>query len=115
MDFNFQGSFAWVTRYTDAPNPALRLEGLGTVGVPLGDVSARAFAELCRTQTHAGESAGSHTWSLDATNVQFENPAWLAFITRVHDAACHALGVDDTDGATRCVLRKLTLCEPGAR
>ncbi|KZV92504.1 hypothetical protein EXIGLDRAFT_718290 [Exidia glandulosa HHB12029] len=110
MDLEFKGAFAWSKTYNDAPNPALRVDGLGTIGLPLGDYLAAGLAQICVSD--AQNDVNSTT--LDTARVHFDNPAWGAWIDALRQTVCLALGTGDPGLGAQAVLRSVVLRRPGA-
>ncbi|KZV95593.1 hypothetical protein EXIGLDRAFT_644081 [Exidia glandulosa HHB12029] len=118
-DLDFQGSIAFSRTYDDAPNPTLRLDELGVVGLPLSTTEAGRVISQC-TQAPFGQGERTivdkdvrDTWEMDRAKVHFDNPAWAAFVKRVVKDVCHALGVNREASKPRCDLHKLLLYETG--
>ncbi|KAJ6510824.1 hypothetical protein C8R45DRAFT_1068742 [Mycena sanguinolenta] len=88
--FDFDGVFAFSERYGMgvAPNPCLKIDGLGTVGIPLSDRDARAIISasqpVCVFHNDTGTSG---RWELAPEKVHFENPAWNTWIQTTAGAA----------------------------
>ncbi|KZV81048.1 hypothetical protein EXIGLDRAFT_658783 [Exidia glandulosa HHB12029] len=111
MDLELKGAFAWSTTYNEAPNPALRVDGLGTMGMPLGDCLAASIIQFCATEPQAD----ANVLTLDATRVHFDNPAWTAWIVDVQGTVFRALRTSDTGAGARAILRSVVLRRSGAR
>ncbi|OCH94338.1 hypothetical protein OBBRIDRAFT_801332 [Obba rivulosa] len=125
------GSFSVQCFYDDAPNPALEIDGLGLVGLPLSTRDAIAIKQ-CAEQAPFGMGARTvvdktvrDTWEIDAKEAcafaylqdliaHFTNPAWDAFLQRAVREVCSALGVDYASSAPRCEPYKLLLYETGS-
>ena len=139
-DWGFESEFSFNKHYGDAPNPALRLDKLGTVGLPLSDRDADAIkAHAVQAPFGMGErtvvdTSVRDTWEMDAElvsgmsftfcniiqrsilhQVAFGNPEWNAFIKRVVKDVCETLGVNIATSAPRCELYKLLLYETGSQ
>ena len=73
---DFVGAFSFSKTYTDAPNPSLNIEGLGTVGVPLGirDVEAikskAGQASLGKGGMASVDKSRRGVWEIDAKLVR---------------------------------------------
>ena len=135
-DSGFSGKFSSHQSYADAPNPCMRVEGLGIVGLPLDSNAAERLKARCNL---APFGKGAHTvidqtvrntWEVDrkqvrfrpaslpwtnACQVSFDNPAWKVFLGRVMREACETLGIDFDDSKPRCKLHKLLLYETGSQ
>ncbi|EJD55223.1 hypothetical protein AURDEDRAFT_35671, partial [Auricularia subglabra TFB-10046 SS5] len=114
------GSFYFSRTYEDAPNPILRLAELDTVGLPLSKRDASAIIDKCE-QAPFGKGERTvvdkevrDTWQMDATEVNFDNPAWPVFMKRVVRDVCEALGVNREASKPRCELYKLLVYETGS-
>ncbi|KIO28616.1 hypothetical protein M407DRAFT_45278, partial [Tulasnella calospora MUT 4182] len=103
-----------------APNPVLRLNTLGRIGLPLSQREAMHIAANSRQAPFGmGErtlvdTSVRDTWEMDATDVSFDNPAWKTFIDLVVQEACARLGVNIAASKPRCELYKLLLYEKGS-
>jgi hypothetical protein len=73
--FKLNGSFYHSKSYTRAPNPCLRLDGLGIVGLPLSeDVAQRVISKCKPAPFGKGERTivdrdVRDTWEMDASKV----------------------------------------------
>ncbi|KAJ8072943.1 hypothetical protein PM082_019806 [Marasmius tenuissimus] len=119
-DLDFQGTFAFSKTYDDAPNPALRLEGVGTVGLPLSERDAKAVIEnsiqapFGKGERTVVDTEVRDTWEMDESKVQFQEPRWKSFMDRVVQEVCQALGVNVQASQPRCELYKLLVYETGS-
>ncbi|TCD68473.1 hypothetical protein EIP91_010648 [Steccherinum ochraceum] len=118
--WDFDSAYSYNRTFNDAPNPALYLEGLGTVGLPLSERDAAAI-KGCAAQAPFGmgertvvDKSVRDTWEMDATQVKFSNLDWQSFMTRVVNEACATLGVNVKASRPRCDLYKLLLYETGS-
>lgn len=75
-DLEFTGSFAFRRAYPAAPNPALSIAGLGTIGLPLSIRDAAAI-KACAEQAPFGmatrtvvDKSVRDTWEIDATKAR---------------------------------------------
>ena len=71
----FTGNFAFHRPYGDAPNPGMRVAGLGTVGLPMDANGARSVKSKCTlapfgkgTRTVVDRTVRD-TWEIDASQV----------------------------------------------
>ncbi|KAI0334097.1 hypothetical protein GY45DRAFT_1243621, partial [Cubamyces sp. BRFM 1775] len=114
------GTFSFSKTYTTAPNPALAIERIGTIGLPLStrDAAAiRAHAEQApfgKGDTTITDKSDRHMWEIDAKEIRFENPAWTTFLDNTVREACQALGVDAQASKPFCEPYKLLLYETGS-
>lgn len=74
-DLEFTGAFSFHRAYPIAPNPALNIDGLGTIGLPLSARDAAAI-KACAEQAPFGkvdqtivDKTVRDTWEIDATKV----------------------------------------------
>ncbi|KAF8198172.1 hypothetical protein K438DRAFT_1966916 [Mycena galopus ATCC 62051] len=116
--FTFDGNFAFSTRYStrDAPNPCLKIDGIGTVGIPLSERDALAIISAAVPVCAAHDSTPS-IWEVPADKIHFDDPAWESWIRKTVFAATYtSLELNPTPGKTSptCTLRKLVIHEPGS-
>ncbi|PIL31358.1 hypothetical protein GSI_06057 [Ganoderma sinense ZZ0214-1] len=116
----FTGAISYNKTYPTAPNPVLDIEGLGTVGLPLGLRDAAAI-KACAEQAPFGmadqtviDKTVRDTWEIDGRKVNFENAAWHPFLQGILRDVCQALGVNFDASKPRCELYKLLLYETGS-
>lgn len=121
-DLDFEGSFYFSRTYHDAPNPLLRLNALGHIGLPLSQREAKYLAQHSR-QAPFGVGTLTHTvvdtnvrdiWEMDASEVHLDSPKWKPFLERVVREACEGLGVDVAASRPHCNLHKLLLYQTGS-
>ena len=81
--------------------PALEVDGLGTVRLPLGKAQARKLVKLCR-QAPYGKGTETvvdtnvrRTWELDPEQFQLTNPKWDALLATIIGDAQEELGLED--------------------
>lgn len=118
----FKGSFSFCRTYPDAPNPGLNLlsDDIGSVGLPLNEREAKVVISGCKQapfgqgERTVVDTSVRDTWEMDASFVQFMNPAWTSYIQRVLQDVCGALGVNMSVSQPRCELYKLLLYETGS-
>lgn len=75
--FKLNGSFYHSKSHAHAPNPSLRLDGLGIVGLPLSEDAARRLISKC-TPAPFGKGERTivdrnvrDTWEMDASKVRY--------------------------------------------
>ncbi|KAJ7677257.1 hypothetical protein B0H17DRAFT_1139760 [Mycena rosella] len=108
--------FAFCERYTcdDAPDPNLKIEGLGGLELPLSELDASALIFACvpeRTDS-AGLVANLGVWLLASAKVSFGNPAWQRWVQEVAGpTALRALCADCGDAQPDFVFQKLLVHE----
>ncbi|KAJ8075191.1 hypothetical protein PM082_019519 [Marasmius tenuissimus] len=112
-DLDFKGTFAFSKTYDNAPNPALCLDGLGTVGLPLSERDAKAVIEksiegpLGKSKRTIRDTEVRDTWRVDASKVQFQEPKWQSFMDKLVREVCQALGVSVQTSRPRYELYEL--------
>ena len=80
--WTFGGSFAFSNTY-DAPNPALTLETVGIVGLPLGTQAADAIKAASRQapfgmgERTVVDTSVRDTWEMDASMVSFPRSCFI--------------------------------------
>ena len=132
------GSFATAGLCPTVPIPVLNVEGLGTVGLPLTDNTAKAiinsyhrapFGKGTSTLRHWGICADPKlmgvqemkplnesvrkTWELDPTKFSFQNLNWEPSVQKIASTVAHALGYAE-EASIRADPHKLLLYEEGA-
>ncbi|KZV92503.1 hypothetical protein EXIGLDRAFT_836408 [Exidia glandulosa HHB12029] len=110
-DLEFRGTFAFSAVHDNAPNPNLQVDGLGTVGVPLGDFMAGGFKSVCVDRANGK----TNVWELEAAHVHCDNKLWDKWIQNLRETVCKELGVGPAGQMVPVVLKKLVLCGLGAR
>ncbi|KAF9022471.1 hypothetical protein BDZ89DRAFT_1070638 [Hymenopellis radicata] len=98
-------AFAHSNVYTDAPNPCLNLDGVGSIGLPLSERDALAIASV----SVVGWGVEQGLWTLPGDKVHFDNPQWTDWVSAVASSVNTALAVDVPMSLIRCRLRSLTL------
>ncbi|KAI1793098.1 hypothetical protein LXA43DRAFT_1127543, partial [Ganoderma leucocontextum] len=116
----FTGAISFSRTYPTAPNPVLDIEGLGTVGLPLGPRDAAAI-KACAEQAPFGmadqtvvDKTVRDTWEIDGHKIHFANAAWKPFLEGAVRDVCQVLGVNFDASKPRCELYKLLLYETGS-
>ena len=73
---SFTGKFSFHRTYADAPNPSMRVTGLGTIGLPLDANAAERLKSHCQpapfgkgTQTVVDRTVRD-TWEVDASQAR---------------------------------------------
>ncbi|KAF7292539.1 Protein kinase domain-containing protein [Mycena kentingensis (nom. inval.)] len=95
-DLGFKGNFA---SFADAPNPYLTLDGAGLA--PFGKGERTIVDKDVRD-----------TWEMDASNVQFRNPARKPFVDKVVREVCQTLAANFEASKPRAELYKLLVFLP---
>jgi hypothetical protein len=120
-DLTFEGSFSFFKSFTDAPNPSLHLDQVGTIGLPLSSRDADVIkAHSVQAPFGKGERTlvdkdVRDTWEIDCSLVRCENPEWEKFLDRVVGEVCTALGVNREASQPRAAPYKLLLYEEGCQ
>ncbi|TBU40008.1 hypothetical protein BD309DRAFT_1083033 [Dichomitus squalens] len=119
-DLTFSGSSSFHRAYPEAPNPCLKITGIGSIGLPLHVRDAEAIKARAQqapfgkaTKTVVDKSVRD-TWEIDGKQVEFENRAWAPFMDQVVRTVCETLGVNYDANQPRCDLYKLLLYEKGS-
>ncbi|KAJ7781345.1 hypothetical protein B0H16DRAFT_1447812 [Mycena metata] len=95
----FEGSFYFHKTYTEFPNPVLRLDSLGHIGLPLSTreakqiISNSILAPFGQGERTVVDKNVRDTWEMDASKVHFDNPAWKPFMNQVSQQVCLKLGL----------------------
>ncbi|KAL1670117.1 hypothetical protein GGF50DRAFT_94716, partial [Schizophyllum commune] len=119
----FTGSFAYERTYLDAPIPGLNIlaNDIGPIGLPLNEREANVVKSGCKQapfgkgERTVVDKSVRDTWEMDASMVQFNNPAWNDYVKRVLKDVCDApIGVDMKVSKPHCELYKLLLYETGS-
>ncbi|KAJ7276304.1 hypothetical protein B0H12DRAFT_13854 [Mycena haematopus] len=118
---DFKGSYYFHRSYNEFPNPLLRLDSLGHVGLPLSSREAKHIINYC-VQAPFGQGERTlidknvrDTWEMDASQVHFDNPLWETFMKQVGQEVCLKLGLAASQASTvRCEPYKLLLYETGS-
>ncbi|RPD82294.1 hypothetical protein L226DRAFT_528480 [Lentinus tigrinus ALCF2SS1-7] len=103
------GAFSWSLKCSNAPNPGLCVDGLGSIGLPLGSRDAEALKAIA---TLPGQD--EYSWDVRAENVHFENTTWSAFMTDTLRKVCDGLGVCEEAHKPRWELVGMSLCSTGS-
>jgi hypothetical protein len=134
--FAFDGNFGFSARYTmrNAANPCFKIDGIGTVGLPLSQRDALAIISVAGPVSVANTPSTPGIWEVPADKVclamqnyqamnnivhppqiHFDDPAWDAWIQKTAClAACTSLQPNPSPGQTgpTCTLRKLVVQGP---
>ncbi|KAJ8496425.1 hypothetical protein ONZ45_g12453 [Pleurotus djamor] len=80
--FDFKGTYAYGANLQHAPNPCIRIEGIGLVGQPLSERDAQLITTVANQapfgmgERTVVDKAVRDTWELDPTSFTFANSAW---------------------------------------
>ncbi|RXW16476.1 hypothetical protein EST38_g9378 [Candolleomyces aberdarensis] len=94
-----------------APNPGLKIEGVGNVSLPLSERDAQAIISVATPIRVGEEQDVGGAWEVEATKVEIRNANWDSYLaTNAILAACETLGVGQlTHVKPQCDLDKLVL------
>ncbi|KAJ3497068.1 hypothetical protein NLJ89_g10399 [Agrocybe chaxingu] len=114
---SFQGTFAHSSVKTDAPNPVLTIEGLGTIGLPLNERDATAIiASMTPKPSGKGKKGKAakdtrEAWEVEGAKVAFGNGEWTQWVDgTICREVWTALGVQQHHNSmTKLVLRCVVL------
>ncbi|KAH6901002.1 hypothetical protein BKA70DRAFT_1526623 [Coprinopsis sp. MPI-PUGE-AT-0042] len=113
-DFSFKGNCYFASTPSDAPNPCLSIEGIGTVGIPLSSRDAKAIV-ACAQQVPRNNSAVGDAWVVGRSKITFENRKWQKWLEDfAFSSVWKALGLDPFQTRPKCQLSNLLLCEQGS-
>jgi hypothetical protein len=82
-DFILEGDISGLEKYTmhDTCNPCLSIEGIGQIGSPMGETTARAIVSLASPVVFPGSDSSrdvkSHMWQVSADKVSY----WYIVLT----------------------------------
>ncbi|CAG8953923.1 hypothetical protein HYFRA_00010884 [Hymenoscyphus fraxineus] len=98
------------------PNPGLRLNNGGGIGLPLSDRDAKALIAVSR-QVPSGKERDTErkTWELSPTDFEITNPAFAPFLRDIVKKVSAGLGVDAVGKGVRAELHRLLLCDGEAQ
>ncbi|GJE87378.1 hypothetical protein PsYK624_034610 [Phanerochaete sordida] len=117
LNWNF--AFSFRQTYAEAPNPVLKIDGLGTVGLPLSDRDAEAIksqtvhATAKRGRRASAAKIAQDTWDVAASKVTLTSPRWDTFLQKAAEEVCRAFNTSPKASKPQCELLKLVLHEPG--
>ncbi|KAJ8517299.1 hypothetical protein ONZ45_g5476 [Pleurotus djamor] len=119
--FDFKGTYAYGANLQHAPNPCIRIEGIGLVGQPLSERDAQLITTVANQapfgmgERTVVDKAVRDTWELDPTSFTFANSAWDKYMQDVVvKNVCGALGVSQFQVKPHAELYKLLLYEAGS-
>ncbi|KAL0057446.1 hypothetical protein AAF712_015911 [Marasmius tenuissimus] len=78
-DLQFDGDLTYHKVYDDAPNPCLKLDGPGAIGLPLNDIQIDAIKGFCIADPAAGENA----CFFPGEKIAIRNPKWTTWLNDV--------------------------------
>ncbi|KAJ7117606.1 hypothetical protein C8R44DRAFT_983104 [Mycena epipterygia] len=110
----FEGTFACFERYSanSAPNPFLRIHGLGAIGIPL---NAREAIVILSSETNLTTKSSKHTWGLPSTQIHVDNPEWDVWIQEKAGPTVFKVLAGKASVPPTYKFRKLILQEPGSQ
>ncbi|KAK1234756.1 hypothetical protein PQX77_002029 [Marasmius sp. AFHP31] len=75
-DLEFDGEFAHSVIHQDAPNPGLKLDGPGPIGLPLNDVQVK----LIMKDINTAHDTEQNFWRFPGARIQCSNLLWHAWL-----------------------------------
>lgn len=115
--FSFAGTFFHASLLSNPPNPCLTVEGVGILGLPLGERDAKAIIECSTSASTITDKETQNTWEIDASKISFADPAWQDYVnSKLCSMLCDSLGVIlSPTSPPKMELRKLFLCGIGSQ
>ncbi|GJE87361.1 hypothetical protein PsYK624_034440 [Phanerochaete sordida] len=112
---SWESTFLFRKTYTDAPDAALTVEGLGAVSLPFFDRDAEAI-KPCALQVSSEEPGSGEcvVWEIDASKVTLANSKWEDYVDSVVDDVCDALSFTCNTAELQWELQKLSVYEAGS-
>lgn len=121
-EFGFKGDCYYTETSLTAPNPALTVEGIGPIGLPLPErdakliISKASLPKCGEDKQMLANSKVQNTWEIEPTSVGFRNPNWQQYVDGMaFKTVFSALGIASSIPKPRCELSRLLLCEPGSQ
>ncbi|KAJ2934369.1 hypothetical protein H1R20_g2718, partial [Candolleomyces eurysporus] len=118
--FEHKGAFHYCSTEARAPNPALIIEGVGLVGLPLSERDAKLVISHAsrifedEDQIDVG-TAGADYWVIESRKVGFQNEKWHEYVEKVASTTVwKALGAAPFTSKPRCELKQLTIYQTGS-
>ncbi|RXW16746.1 hypothetical protein EST38_g9108 [Candolleomyces aberdarensis] len=113
--FEFKGNFYHHSTHPVAPNPALAIEGVGLVGLPLSDRDAKLILSGTALAWNAGKATGD-VFDIHASKVTIQNPRWSEFVHNLASTVIwQDLGVPPSPSKPRLELKRLLLYQAGSK
>ncbi|KAH8094889.1 hypothetical protein BXZ70DRAFT_342448 [Cristinia sonorae] len=122
--WNFTRTFACGKPCPEAPNPVLRVKGVGVIALPLGDHDAGVIKTSGSARRLVGHTESvskdetaqvSDIWEVDPNMLEFANGSlWDAFLAKTVKMVCKGLSVDEDSDELRLELNKLLVFGPGS-
>lgn len=111
-NFEFKGNFYHHSTHPVAPNPALAIEGIGLVGLPLSDRDANLILSLVGNAS--GGKAAKDVFNVPVSKVAIRNSRWNDFVNNLASTVvCQDLGVPSSK--PRLELQNLLLYQAGSK
>ncbi|KAJ7698960.1 hypothetical protein B0H17DRAFT_1129504 [Mycena rosella] len=113
----FEGTFACFQRYSanGAPNPFLRINGLGAIGIPLNTREAIVMMSSGLSEQSPATESGKRRWEIAAAQVHVDNPEWEVWIRETAGPAALKALAGKALVKPIYKLRKLILQESGSQ
>ncbi|KAG8980954.1 hypothetical protein FRB90_007373, partial [Tulasnella sp. 427] len=110
-EIKFHGEFCFSKTYQTAPNPTLRLEGPGLMGLPANGRDLQAIKKHSKASDASSEhtSGATNSWAMEPSKVVFGNPAWSEFLKTIVEDVSQTFSINLNSSKPRCELRILLL------
>ncbi|KAJ7633853.1 hypothetical protein DFH06DRAFT_1479444 [Mycena polygramma] len=111
--FDYEGALLSTQLYSNgaAPNPCLKIEGLGLIGLPLNGREAEEIMAKCLIERLPHHGSG---WELRAKKVKFKNPEWQRWVEKDAGKAAVKNLTKTLSGVTpKYAFKKLIIQGPG--
>ncbi|KAL0061903.1 hypothetical protein AAF712_011279 [Marasmius tenuissimus] len=88
-DLEYDGDFTYSRLFHDAPNPCLKLEGPGAIGLPLNNIQIDVIKRFCVEDEVGASGTGGNTWIYPSEKVMttllflYVNPAWSSWLSEI--------------------------------
>ncbi|KAJ7509830.1 hypothetical protein B0H11DRAFT_2184320 [Mycena galericulata] len=108
---NFEGVFACFEQYStnSAPNPFLRIDELGAIGIPINGREAIAIMSSCLPRPL------EHSLEIPSLQVRFDNPEWDVWIQQKAGPAAFKVLAGRAAVAPSYTFKRMVLQEPGSQ
>ncbi|RXW17219.1 hypothetical protein EST38_g8637 [Candolleomyces aberdarensis] len=115
-DAPFTGSHHYCLTEQSAPNPFLRVAGLGPLELPLSEGDARSIASVASPVRAAEDQTANNVWEVGPSDLMVEGAAWQGYLNNaVLPSVSDELGFSSfTNSKARIELSKLMLFGPGS-
>ncbi|GJE87362.1 hypothetical protein PsYK624_034450 [Phanerochaete sordida] len=112
LDWNC--AFSFYRAHSDAPNPLLNIDHVGTVGLPVAarDVQALRDQELAESDTNSAERGP--VWQVDVKKVKAAASKWHKFVEKAAQDVLDSLSLETKNKKPRVELKRLLVFEEGS-